>query len=94
MIIQLLFISILYTVFYLPLVILTIAHLCGVPDEVGADARRYMYFFTYFIPLLMPYVCLISLPELWKKLKIHPIQRSMARLQRRNIVAPLVLQNQ
>jgi hypothetical protein len=67
MVIQLLSISSLYLIFYLPLLILEAAHLCGLPAEIGGDAQLYAYFFTYFISLLSPYVCLASLPEVWKK---------------------------
>ena len=62
MVIQLLLISSLYLIFYLPLLILIAAHLFGIPAEIGADAELYAYFFSYFIPLLSPYVCLASLP--------------------------------
>lgn len=74
MVIQLLLISSLHLIFDLPVLILITAHLCGLPAEIGANAQLYTYFFTYFIPLFLPYVCLVSLPELWKKLRIHPTQ--------------------
>ena len=93
MIIQLLSISLLHFVFDVPIIILVTAHLSGLPAEIGAEAEVYMYFFTYFKVLLLPYVCLSSLPELWKKLKIHPTQWFRTRLQPTNIVTPLNVQN-
>ena len=93
MTIQLLSISLLQIVLNLPELILLTAHLCGLAEEIGAEAEIYTYFFAYFIVLLLPYVCLISLPEVWKKLKIHPIQWFRARLQRTNIVTPFTVQS-
>jgi hypothetical protein len=72
MVIQILLISNLFLIFYLPLLILVAAHLCGLPPEIGGDAQLYAFFLAYFIGLLSPYVCLASLPEVWKKVKVRP----------------------
>ena len=93
MVIQLVSISSLYLIFYLPLLILITAHLFGLPGDIGADAELYTYFFSYFIALLSPYVCLASLPELWKKIRIHPTQWLPTRAQRTNTVVPFATQN-
>ena len=84
MVIQLLLISLVPVIFNSPLVILTIAHYCGLPAEVGAEAQIYLY----FLSLLLSYVCLASLPELWKKLNVHIVSQLWAQLQTINIVTP------
>ena len=95
MVIQLLAVSLLHVIFNFPLLILMTAHLCGLPEETGAEAELYTYFFTYFISLLLPYIYLACLPELWKHLNILPIRWLRARLQRTNTVIPTnVQQNQ
>jgi hypothetical protein len=67
-------------------------HLCGLPSEIGANAQLYAYFFSYFISLLSPYVCLVSLPELWKKIKIHPTQWLKTQRQYNNTITPMAIQ--
>ena len=89
MVIQLLSISSLYLIFYLPLLILLTAHQYGLPEEIGADVELYTYFLSLYVILLLPYICLGSLPELWKYLNIYPIRWIRARLQRTNIVTPI-----
>ena len=68
MIIQLLSVSSLLMVFNLPIAILMLAHLCGMSEDAGVVFGQYAYFLTYGIPLLLPFVCLLSLPEISKKL--------------------------
>ncbi|CAF1096016.1 unnamed protein product [Adineta steineri] len=68
MIIQITTMSSLLIIFNLPLTILMLAHLCGLSSDIGIDFSQYAYFFTYFIPLLMPFICLQSLPEIYRKL--------------------------
>ena len=68
MALQLLSISSLLIVFNLPLNLLSIAYLCGLLADVGFRFTQYAYFFTYFIPLLMPFICFASLPEVYRKL--------------------------
>ncbi|CAM2725153.1 unnamed protein product [Rotaria socialis] len=70
MTIQLLSIASLYVFIVLPVPILIFAHLCGLPREVGSEVELYTYFLCYFIPLLLPYVCLGSLPEVWGKIGV------------------------
>jgi hypothetical protein len=70
MIIQLLSISILNIIFILPLNLLSLAYLCGLPEEYGAQIELYFYFAGYLFIFLIPFVSLASLPELWKKVKL------------------------
>lgn len=93
MAIQLLSVSSLHLMLNLPGLILITANLCGLPLAVDVTVQLYIYFLTYFIPLLLPYVCLASLPELWKKFKIHPICYRAMRLRLTTTVAPLNTNN-
>jgi hypothetical protein len=90
MVIQLLSISSLLILFNFPLAVLILAHLCGLPSDVGVVFGQYAYFFTYFIPLLLPFVCLTSLPELYHKLiRIFLLQYRKMHRQRTATVLPL-----
>lgn len=71
MIIQLLSMSLLLIIFNFPIAFLILAHLCGLPSDIGTVFGQYACFFTYFIPLLLPFVCLSSLPEIYKKIKTY-----------------------
>ena len=81
MIIQMVSVSSLFIIFNLPVAILILAYLWGLPADAGFVFGQYAYFFTYSIPLLLPFVCLTSLPEIYKALlkqfltqcqKMHP----------------------
>ncbi|CAF4718288.1 unnamed protein product [Rotaria sp. Silwood1] len=69
MTIQVLSISVLYLVVYFPKMLLEFIHLCGIPEEVGADLMHYADFFVYYGNLFLPFVCAGSMPELKKKIK-------------------------
>lgn len=90
MVVQLVLTSSLHLLFDLPVLILITAHLCGLPRDVGAEAQLYAYFLTYFIPLLLPYVCLAGLPEIHKKISFDPRQWWTVRLRRTRAVAPTI----
>ncbi len=91
MALQLLSISSLLIIFNLPLNLLTLAHLCGLSADVGLRFSQYAYFFTYFIPLLMPFICFAFLPEIYRKLiKIFSDHWRRFRSQRTNTVLPRV----
>ncbi|CAF1105281.1 unnamed protein product [Adineta steineri] len=90
MTIQMLLVSTLHLVFQMPVSILITAHLCGLPAEIGADAQLYTYFFTYFITLLIPFVCLAALPELWKKLTLYSPLWMKEQQRRTATVLPIV----
>ncbi|CAF3348551.1 unnamed protein product [Rotaria socialis] len=68
MMIQLLSISSLNLTFNLPLNILALAHVCGLPSNVGFEAEQYFYFSCYFLVLSFPFVCLYQYPDLHHKL--------------------------
>ena len=69
MAIQLFSISALFLVFNIPFMCIILAHLCGLPFGAAGQFELYTYVMVYFITLLMPFVCLGSLPEVWKKMK-------------------------
>ncbi|CAF3952590.1 unnamed protein product [Rotaria sp. Silwood1] len=69
MTIQVLSISVLYLVVYFPKMLLEFIHLCGIPEEVGADLMHYADFFVYYGNLFLPFVCAGSMPELKEKIK-------------------------
>ncbi|CAF3320504.1 unnamed protein product [Rotaria socialis] len=69
MTIQLLSISLLYLIIYIPFLLLEFIHSCGVSEEFGADFVLYGNFFACFGNLLLPFVCAGSLPELVKKIR-------------------------
>jgi hypothetical protein len=70
MTIQLLLISILNIIFILPLNLLSLAHLCGLSSDSGAQIQLYLYFTAYLLIFFIPFVCLASMPELLKKIKL------------------------
>lgn len=69
MTIQLVSLSVLNIVFNIPLNLLSLAYLCGLPDDEAYQADLYFYFSCYFLIFLFPFVCLISYPELILKVK-------------------------
>ena len=69
MTIQLLSISALYFVIYIPEMLMEFAYLCGVSEDIGADFMNYMEFFTHYGNILFPFVCVVSLPELTRKVQ-------------------------
>lgn len=69
MIIQLFLISGLNFSLNLPISLIPIAHLCGLPPEYGVQAELYFYFLAYFVIFLFPFVSLCQFPDLRKKMK-------------------------
>ncbi|CAF1210549.1 unnamed protein product [Adineta steineri] len=69
MIIQLLLISSLNIGINIPCSMLLIAHLCGVPQDYGAEAILYFYFLEYFVIFLFPFISLSQFPDLRKTMK-------------------------
>jgi hypothetical protein len=88
MTIQLLSISTLNVIFILPLNLLSVAHLCGLPDEYGAQAQQYLYFAGYLFIFLIPFVCLGSTPELCKKIKMKLSWRRQQRIANGTVTLP------
>lgn len=68
MITQLLFISTLYVVFNLPIMVMSLARLCGLPPDIGLEEQLIFFFLTYWVMLLLPMASLISLPNFKKVL--------------------------
>ncbi|UJR32966.1 hypothetical protein I4U23_020429 [Adineta vaga] len=69
MIVQLLSISVLFLFFNLPMTVLVLAQVCGLEADVIGQFGSYAYYLYHFVSLLMPFVCLTSLPEIRKKIK-------------------------
>ncbi len=92
MAIQLLSISAVYVLFLLPWTILSTAYIAGLPLSVGADYYSINSYLSYFVVMLTPFVCVMSLPELRKKFTsilllqcrptrvVHPEIMTMTRL--------------
>ena len=94
--IQLFSISFLFLSIYLPLTIFGLIRLWIDPYFLFVFTMVYFAYAAYLVPLLMPFVCLISLPEILTKLKkicclsgrIEPIQPQhipMTLITRRNM---------
>ncbi|CAF3230992.1 unnamed protein product [Rotaria socialis] len=64
MTIQLLFVSIIYLIFSLPLTIVHFMDLCGVPRSVTLRFTQYAQFFNYCTILLCPIASIMTLPQL------------------------------
>lgn len=65
---QLLAISVLNIVINVPLNLVSLARLCGLPDDYGVEAQHYFYFSCYFLIFFFPFVCLFSYPEIVRKI--------------------------
>jgi hypothetical protein len=79
MTIQLVLLSALNILFNIPLNLVSLTHLYGLPKDYGVEAQHYFYFSCYFLIFLFPFVCLFSYRELimkvqWKILfrKVRP----------------------
>jgi hypothetical protein len=70
MTIQLLFITSLFYVIYLPPVVLAVARLLGMPSYIGNDYSVFIsQFLSYYITFLFPFACLSSLPQLRTRIR-------------------------
>ncbi|CAF4070980.1 unnamed protein product, partial [Adineta steineri] len=69
MTIQLLAITSLFYILYLPPIILSTAKLLGVPSYVGSDYNLYAEFFKKFIIFLLPFTCLGTLSTVRSRIK-------------------------
>ncbi|CAF1667733.1 unnamed protein product, partial [Adineta ricciae] len=83
MAIQLLSITALFYIFYLPPVVLSTAHQLGVPSYVGSDYTRNASFFANYIIFLFPFACLNTLPKL--RIRLKNMYRYILRKQIRRI---------
>jgi hypothetical protein len=69
MAIELLSISIFYVLILLPYAIVYIVRIFGLINSLTNELSAYTVFFSYFILLLFPFICALSLPELQTKMK-------------------------
>ena len=65
-----------YLLFSFPFILVTLMYLSGLSYRVYSDFLPYADFFSYFMILLYPFVCVLSLSELSTK-----IQRTLQRRQ-------------
>jgi hypothetical protein len=80
--IQLLSISLLFLTLYLPMVLFALIRLWFDPSFLFVFVTNYFAYAGYLVPLLTPFVCLISLPEMITEIKklfccsnrVQPIQ--------------------
>jgi len=77
MTIQLVSLSALNVVFNIPLNLVSLAHLCGLPADYGVEAEQYFYFSCYFLIFFFPFVCLFSYPEVVTKFKSNILCRKL-----------------
>jgi hypothetical protein len=86
MTVQLLFVSIIYLIFVLPVTLMNFLHLCGLKRNVTADFMEYLLFFNYCMMLLCPFACALSLPQLRNKIK------SILQIQKQTrVIGPMTL---
>ncbi|UJR11828.1 hypothetical protein I4U23_016008 [Adineta vaga] len=64
MTVQILSVTSIFFVIYLPPILLAIAKQLGVPSYVGADYTKYSNFFAHYVIFLFPFTCLGTLPQL------------------------------
>jgi hypothetical protein len=82
MTIQLLSISFLYLILLCPFTLVDFMLVCGFPLESIVDFREYALFLHFFMMLFLPFICVLSLPELRAKfiivLHLHRPARRIA----------------
>ncbi|CAF1312900.1 unnamed protein product [Adineta ricciae] len=67
MTIQLIIISLLYLSFWFPLALVSLIRIYFLPTFIDEITYYYLYYTPYFVQILMPYVCIACLPEIWPK---------------------------
>ncbi|CAF3922581.1 unnamed protein product [Adineta steineri] len=71
MTLQLIVISILYLIFWFPLALISLIRIYFIPTFLNDVTLYYLNYTPYLVQLLMPYVCIACLPEIWpKKIRI------------------------
>ena len=68
MTVQLVSISALNVIINVPLNVISLARLLGLPETRGVEVEQYFYFFTYLVSFFFPFVCLSSYPKIYKRL--------------------------
>ncbi|CAF1084938.1 unnamed protein product [Adineta steineri] len=88
MIIQLFMVSSLNIGISLPIFLIPLAHLCGLPPQYGVEAELYFYFFGYFIVFLFPFASLSQYSDLRRKIKNKIVNRAARQPRRTATVGP------
>jgi len=78
---QLLSISLIYSIFSLPYMLMNMMILSGIQNEIFTAIFDYTQFLTYFVFFLFPFVCVLSLSELRTKVqKFFYLHRQTGRI--------------
>ncbi|CAF0826920.1 unnamed protein product [Adineta steineri] len=88
MTIQLLSVTSIFFIIYLPPVLLGISQRLGVPSSVGSTYSTYANFFSNYVVWLFPFTCLGTLPQL--RTRVKTIFRCFYRQQQHRVV-PLTI---
>jgi hypothetical protein len=88
MTLQLVSITSVFIIFNLPINLMYIARMLGLPADVGVDLQLNFFFITYWLLFLLPFVCLNSLPSLQEKVRR---MFGLSRRRQTNVVAFLPL---
>ena len=64
---QLMIISMLYLIFWFPLALVSLIRIYFIPTFIDEITNYYLNYTPYLVQLLMPFVCIASLPEMWLK---------------------------
>lgn len=64
---QLISISMLYLIFWSPLAVVSLVRIYFIPTFINDITYYYLYYTPYLVQLLMPFVCIASLPEIWPR---------------------------
>lgn len=91
MIIQLFLLSGVNICLNLPISIIPIAHLCGLPPEYGVQPELYFFFLGYFVIFLIPFISLCQFPNLRKYMKKKIFCKLSRQPGRTATVAPTML---
>jgi hypothetical protein len=69
MTVQLLFVSMIYLIFALPVALMNLLHLCGLSQNASANFMEYLLLLNYSLILLCPFACASALPQPINKIK-------------------------
>ncbi|CAF1098846.1 unnamed protein product [Rotaria sordida] len=64
---QLMSISILYLLFWFPLALVSLIRIYFIPTFIDEITYYYLYYTPYLVQLLIPFVCIACLSEIWPK---------------------------
>lgn len=69
MTIQILSISFVYLLFYFPSICVNFMVFCGIANTINANVLDILAYLTYFMILFLPFVCMLTLPNLGSRVK-------------------------